>query len=44
MWATVQRAISTLDTDFDAYARERLTSASRLVADPAYESWLADAA
>ncbi len=44
MWATVQRAISTLDTDFDAYARERFTSASRLVADPAYERWLADAA
>jgi thiamine kinase-like enzyme len=44
MWATVQRAISTLDTDFDAYARERLTSAARLTADPAYERWLADAA
>ncbi len=32
MWAVVQQAISTLDTDFAAYADQRLGSAARLAA------------
>ena len=32
MWAVVQQAISTLDTDFATYADERLASASALAA------------
>jgi thiamine kinase-like enzyme len=44
MWAVVQQAISTLDTDFVAYAAERLGNCERLVASPAFEQWLDDAA
>ena len=33
LWALVQQAISTLDTDFVTYADERLASARRLVSD-----------
>jgi thiamine kinase-like enzyme len=44
MWAVVQQAISTLDTDFVAYADERLGNCERLVAAPAFDQWLDDAA
>ncbi|HAP76531.1 MAG TPA: hypothetical protein DCR14_10650 [Acidimicrobiaceae bacterium] len=44
MWAVVQQAISTLDTDFVAYADERLGSCERLAARPEFETWLRDAA
>lgn len=44
MWAVVQQAISTLDTDFVAYADERLGSCERLVARPEFTTWLEDAA
>ena len=44
MWAVVQQAISTLDTDFVAYAHERLGNCERLAAQPQFEQWLADAA
>ena len=44
MWAVVQQAISTLDTDFVAYAHERLSNCERLAARPQFEQWLADAA
>ncbi len=44
MWAVVQQAISTLDTDFVAYADERLERCERLVAHPRFEQWLIDAA
>ncbi len=44
MWAVVQRAISTLDTDFVSYADERLSSCERLAARPQFEQWLVDAA
>ena len=44
MWAVVQQAISTLDTDFVAYAAERLGNCERLVASPTFEQWLDDAA
>lgn len=44
MWAVVQQAISTLDTDFVAYADERLANCERLAASPEFETWLADAA
>ena len=44
MWAVVQQAISTLDTDFVTYANERLGSCERLAAQPQFEQWLTDAA
>ena len=44
MWAVVQQAISTLDTDFVSYAAERLGNCERLAARPQFEQWLADAA
>ena len=44
MWAVVQQAISTLDTDFVAYANERLSNCERLAARPQFEQWLTDAA
>jgi len=44
MWAVVQQAISSLDTDFVSYANERLDSCERLASRPQFESWLADAA
>ena len=44
MWAVVQQAISTLDTDFVAYADERLGNCERLVARPEFTVWLEDAA
>lgn len=43
MWAVVQQAISTLDTDFVTYANERLANCERLAAAPAFETWLDDA-
>lgn len=43
MWAVVQQAISTLDTDFVAYANERLGNCERIASKPAFEQWLADA-
>ena len=44
MWAVVQQAISTLDTDFVTYANDRLASCERLAAQPQFEQWLVDAA
>ena len=44
MWAVVQQAISSLDTDFVSYANERLGNCERLASRPEFESWLADAA
>lgn len=44
MWAVVQQAISTLDTDFVSYADERLGNCERLVARPEFTTWLEDAA
>jgi len=44
MWAVVQQAISTLDTDFVTYADERLDNCERLAAAPEFERWLVDAA
>ena len=43
MWAVVQQAISTLDTDFVAYAAERMGNCERLAAQPEFATWLADA-
>lgn len=43
MWAVVQQAISTLDTDFVTYAHDRLTNCERLAASADFASWLADA-
>ncbi|MCU1393580.1 MAG: putative choline kinase involved in biosynthesis [Ilumatobacteraceae bacterium] len=43
MWAVVQQAISTLDTDFVAYAGERLRHCEQLVAAADFPQWLADA-
>jgi thiamine kinase-like enzyme len=43
MWAVVQQAISTLDTDFVSYADERLRNCERLAAAPDFERWLRDA-
>ncbi len=44
MWAVVQQAISTLDTDFVTYADDRLGNCERLAAQPEFTHWLADAA
>lgn len=44
MWAVVQQAISTLDTDFVGYAEERLGSCERLASRPEFDGWLDDAA
>jgi thiamine kinase-like enzyme len=44
MWAVVQQAISTLDTDFVSYANERLSNCERLAGRPEFENWLTDAA
>jgi thiamine kinase-like enzyme len=44
MWAVVQQAISTLDTDFVSYADQRLGNCERLAGRPEFETWLADAA
>ncbi len=44
MWAVVQQAISTLDTDFVAYADERLGNCEKLVARPEFTTWLDEAA
>ena len=43
MWAVVQQAISTLDTDFVGYADERLGNCERLAALPEFDRWLDDA-
>jgi thiamine kinase-like enzyme len=43
MWAVVQQAISTLDTDFVTYADERLGNCERLAGQPQFEQWLDDA-
>ncbi len=43
MWAVLQQAISTLDTDFVTYANERLTNCERLAASPDFGRWLNDA-
>jgi thiamine kinase-like enzyme len=44
MWAVVQQAISTLDTDFVSYADERLGNCERLAGRPEFEGWLANSA
>ncbi len=44
MWAVVQQAISTLDTDFRSYADERLGNCQRLATIGSLENLLADAA
>jgi thiamine kinase-like enzyme len=44
MWAVVQQAISTLDTDFVRYADERLASCERLAGSCDFGGWLAAAA
>ena len=44
LWAVVQQAISTLDTDFVAYADSRLSNCKRLSDAPGFESLLVDAA
>ena len=43
MWAVVQQAISSLETDFVAYADDHLRRCERLVASPEFAQWLADA-
>jgi len=40
MWAVVQQAISSLDTDFVAYADERLGNCERLTRRPEFADWL----
>jgi len=44
MWAVVQQAISTLDTDFVTYAKERLGNCERIASQPRFDQWIADAA
>jgi thiamine kinase-like enzyme len=43
MWAVVQQAISTLDTDFVAYANERLSNCERLASVDDFGTWVTDA-
>jgi hypothetical protein len=44
MWAVVQQAISTLDTDFVTYADERLANCWRLATSSVFDDWLDAAA
>jgi thiamine kinase-like enzyme len=44
MWAVVQQAISTLDTDFVAYADERLDRCERIASRPEFTRWIEEAA
>jgi thiamine kinase-like enzyme len=44
MWAVVQQAISSLDTDFVTYANERLGNCERIAGRAEFEGWLVDAA
>jgi hypothetical protein len=44
MWAVVQQAISTLDTDFVAYATSGSATANGWRRGPQFEQWLTDAA
>jgi len=41
MWGVVQRAVSTLDFDFDAYAREHFERLERTAAEPEFRAALA---
>lgn len=43
MWAVVQQAISTLDTDFVTYANDRLANCERLSSSADFGRWLTDA-
>jgi thiamine kinase-like enzyme len=43
MWAVVQQAISSLDTDFVAYADDHLGRCEQLVGSPSFAQWLIDA-
>ena len=43
LWAVVQQAISTLDTDFVSYADARLTNCNRLATAPSFARLLEDA-
>ncbi len=43
MWGVVQQAISSLDTDFEGYARERLENCERLARTAPIERWLDEA-
>lgn len=43
MWAVLQQAITTLDTDFAAVADEHLRRCEHLVSSPSFETWLEDA-
>jgi thiamine kinase-like enzyme len=43
MWAVVQQAVSTLDTDFVQYAEDRLANCERLAALPDFGEWLGEA-
>jgi thiamine kinase-like enzyme len=44
MWGVVQRAVSTLDFDYDAYAREHFERLAATAADPDFDAWLRAAA
>ena len=44
LWAVVQQAISTLDTNFVAYADSRLINCERLATAQSFERYLSDAA
>jgi len=44
MWGVVQQAISELDVDFVAYARENFEKLRALAADPSFGGWLESAA
>ncbi len=43
MWAVVQQAISTLDTDFVTYANDRLANCEQLAGAADFGRWLTDA-
>lgn len=44
MWGHLQRALSTLDFDYKAYADEHFERCCEQASDARYETWLADAA
>jgi thiamine kinase-like enzyme len=43
MWGVVQQGISTLEFDYDGYARDHFARGLALAADPRVEQWLSDA-
>jgi hypothetical protein len=44
MWGVVQSVVSTIDFDFEGYARRHFARLTETAADPRFDTWLRDAA